>query len=453
MTENPIPLAPPIPLGAKLSLRVTSPDDADPRQCDVSLPFAVIGRSSHADVQLAGSQVSYRHAYLQALPDGVFCVDLGSKAGLYWGKRRREFGWMKPDEPLRVGPFRVALASAADLAGQSAAPSKKPEIPLKVDPQTLQRGLHYVLCVQNGSGPLVRAPVSRTLTLIGRWNACSLCLPSHSVSRVHCSLVQTPEGLWVVDLLGRGGTLVNDEVTRYARLQHGDLLRIGRYSIRVVQEEAVAPAPPAPARPAASKRKKSAAPAKTAPQESPAPAAAAPQESPTPAVAVQEPAVAAAAVAAAVEPAAVVPVAVKPIEAIAPDADAPQEAETDQSAFEWMGTLFHIERETDTLIVIPEITSAFRYAKLQAEANALRRKLDDPSIHNLVVDLQGLGYIGSEVIGVIVSLARKTTDRGGTAVLCRASHNVKEMLQNMGLLRLWDHYDSRDDALRAASKS
>jgi len=439
MTENPTPLASPTSLGAKLSLRVTSSDEVDLRQCDVSLPFAVVGRSSHADVRLVGSQVSYRHAYLQTLPDGVFCVDLGSKAGLYWGKRRREFGWMKPDEPLRIGPFRVALAPAGDPAGQPAAPPKKPEIPLKVDPQTLQRGPHFVLRVQNGSGPLVRAPVSRTLTLIGRWNACSLCLPSHSVSRVHCSLVQTPEGLWVVDLLGRGGTLVNDEVTRYARLQHGDLLRIGRYSIRVVQEEAVAPAPSAPARPTASTRKKSSALSKTAPQETPAPAATAKEETPAPPVAVQEPAGAAAAA--------------EPIAGATSDEAAPHEAATEHSAFEWMGTLFHIERETDTLIVIPEITSGFRYAKLQAEANALRRKLDDPVIHNLVVDLQGLGYIGSEVIGVVVSLARKTTDRGGTAVLCRASHNVKEVLQNMGLLRLWQHFDSRDDALSAVSKS
>ena len=39
-----------------------------------------------------------------------------------------------------------------------------------------------------------------------------------SVSRVHCSLVRTPGGVWVVDLHGQGGTKIKGHSVEYARL-------------------------------------------------------------------------------------------------------------------------------------------------------------------------------------------------------------------------------------------
>ena len=79
--------------------------------------------------------------------------------------------------------------------------------------------------------------------------------------------------------------------------------------------------------------------------------------------------------------------------------------------------------------------------------------LEEHSCHNLVVDLQGLDYIGSEVIGVVIGLARRVTDRGGKAALCRASANVREVMQTMGLLRLWPHFESRNEAMNEVSKT
>ena len=53
------------------------------------------------------------------------------------------------------------------------------------------------------------------------------------VSPIHCALLQTPAGLWVVDLLGRQGIAVNGTAVRWARLEDADELRIGPFLIRV----------------------------------------------------------------------------------------------------------------------------------------------------------------------------------------------------------------------------
>jgi hypothetical protein len=54
-----------------------------------------------------------------------------------------------------------------------------------------------------------------------------------AVSRFHCSLLRTVAGAWVIDLLGRGGIVVNGRRVRAARLEQGDLLQVGPFLMRI----------------------------------------------------------------------------------------------------------------------------------------------------------------------------------------------------------------------------
>jgi anti-anti-sigma factor len=116
----------------------------------------------------------------------------------------------------------------------------------------------------------------------------------------------------------------------------------------------------------------------------------------------------------------------------------------------WRQPLFTVEHVGRTLIIMPTIRSGmFRYAQLQTEANALRRELDHTSIGGLILDLHALDYLGSEVIGAVVALARKVEDVGGRAVLCRAAPQLSDALTKMGLHRLWKLFSTREEALAA----
>jgi len=75
--------------------------------------------------------------------------------------------------------------------------------------------------------------MNRVMSLIGSAGGCKFRLADPSVAPFHCSLLRSPLGLWVVDLLGPDGIGVNDTLVRYALLADNDVLKVGRYRVRI----------------------------------------------------------------------------------------------------------------------------------------------------------------------------------------------------------------------------
>lgn len=70
--------------------------------------------------------------------------------------------------------------------------------------------------------------------IIGRDDGCDMKIASSLVSRKHCSLRSTPEGIVVTDLGSQNGTHVNDvAITEPTLLKEGDYLRIGAIQLSV----------------------------------------------------------------------------------------------------------------------------------------------------------------------------------------------------------------------------
>lgn len=75
--------------------------------------------------------------------------------------------------------------------------------------------------------------LSRVLTLLGRTPECRLRFLDPEISKFHCSLLRTPSGVWVIDLLSRTGIRLNGILVRWALLENGDQLQIGPHLIQV----------------------------------------------------------------------------------------------------------------------------------------------------------------------------------------------------------------------------
>ena len=100
--------------------------------------------------------------------------------------------------------------------------------------------------------------------------------------------------------------------------------------------------------------------------------------------------------------------------------------------------------------MIPQVEgSGFRYQQLHIEANSLQRKFEMKQFSNLVVDLSNLNYFGSELIGVLIRLARTATNGSGLAAMCGPSPKMLEVLDGMRLRKLWPIFASRDEAIEA----
>jgi len=64
--------------------------------------------------------------------------------------------------------------------------------------------------------------------IVGRDEECHMRIASSLISRKHCTLKGTPQGVWVRDLESQNGTYVNDvAITEPYLMKPGDVLRIG----------------------------------------------------------------------------------------------------------------------------------------------------------------------------------------------------------------------------------
>jgi pSer/pThr/pTyr-binding forkhead associated (FHA) protein len=99
------------------------------------------------------------------------------------------------------------------------------------------------LIIRSGKhqGKKLVLPASRVL--IGRDASCQIRLASTDVSRQHCSLRVSPEGIYVRDLGSRNGTHVNETlIATETLLSPGDMLRIGPILLQVPKKKEPQPA-------------------------------------------------------------------------------------------------------------------------------------------------------------------------------------------------------------------
>ncbi len=225
-------------IGAQTPVKVAvwHRDTPDPRPHVLLNPYGVIGRSPNCDIRLRDSQVSFRHAYLQMIGGRLFCADLGSRSGTRWSDQRHRAGWLMPNDQVLIGPYHLQLNDETPLDGVGTT-----QVPADFDPLAIYDG-------QLGKLPDVRLeflnaaddvdlPLRRMLTFAGSARGCKLRFEGDRISRVHCSLLLTPSGLWIIDLLGKGGTKVNGSLIRSDRLNDGDIVKIGQFQMRVHYED------------------------------------------------------------------------------------------------------------------------------------------------------------------------------------------------------------------------
>jgi pSer/pThr/pTyr-binding forkhead associated (FHA) protein len=200
-----------------LTLIVEDPDRHKEQRYVLPKPFALIGRDALMDVPLDDPHISRRHAYLQLVANQAYCVDLGSRIGTH--QETRPNG--KQDEgstlAIRIGPYR--LRRWESLPGPAPfAVGTIPDVTLEFD---------------NEAGREAKWRITQPLELVGSSPDCQLRLIDASVARIHCSLVRTPLGVWVVDLFGRGGVHVNGKKVRCGLLADADQLQVGSVIMQV----------------------------------------------------------------------------------------------------------------------------------------------------------------------------------------------------------------------------
>lgn len=191
-------------------------------------PFFVIGRSANCDLVIPDPTASFRHIYVQLISGRWFFLNLAKISGTMSGKGQPESGWFDVGCQLNVGSYvltRVEMGRPA--TGRAITVSEaQPTADLP----------HFTLEIINGKADSREPPSIQfcaPITLIGASPQCELFLNDGSVSKVHACLVLTTHGMWVIDLLGRGGVLVDGRPAEWKQVHDGTILQIGRFQLRI----------------------------------------------------------------------------------------------------------------------------------------------------------------------------------------------------------------------------
>jgi FHA domain len=562
-------------------LAVSGPDEPEPMLLAVNGPLALIGREESCVCRLNHPDISRRHAYLQAIYGRIFCVDLGSRTGTHWGDAARKSGWLDPDSPIRVGPYQIQVIDSIGL-GRPSTPFPENFSPL--DPYAGQLGTlpRVEIEILNGSVPSAEMTISRLITLVGSSPRCKLRLQHPSVAKVDCSLLWLADGLWVVDLSGRGHVRLRGKVLRCARLENEQTLRLGRFHLKVHYLSGTLPV--ASPHESGSSLQIPGLGRETAPtlsgsdedeppsQESAATLGHSPGNEDSAATARERHKLAAerkavkareraldareaklseaqgrlasewehlhvdraayealaadlvrrqeelaaclrrlaedsealgrhrvelahqagelaefkqrlafewhnlaaerdarfsgqleASVAGVNEPVAAPGTSAWFPDAVPPTEDAPDDSDPEAdgaaalhaASFDPLESVRHnkvflADRMGTTLVVVPlGDASEFHYGDVHVESNKVRRLLEGGAFQNLLVDLGNSPVYSAVTINVVVALSRIASNRGGRAVLCRASEKTRSLLQTMKLLDVWPLFENREDALEA----
>jgi pSer/pThr/pTyr-binding forkhead associated (FHA) protein len=223
-----------------LELSATGPGGQSAGRLLVPQPFALIGRDPANDLCLDDPQVSQRHAYVQVISGRIFCVDLGSRTGLRCAGMPGPSGWLDAGQTLEIGPFALRLAKSPSEANAPGSPAFLGN-PLEARAADYFQLPQATLEFANGLTRQSRWRLNRALTLVGRAPGCKLQLADVSVSRFHCAILGAPDSVWVIDLLGKDGTRVNGKRVRFARLDNGDRVQIGKFVVRLWHDRQTQP--------------------------------------------------------------------------------------------------------------------------------------------------------------------------------------------------------------------
>ena len=79
--------------------------------------------------------------------------------------------------------------------------------------------------------------LTKTITVLGRDEACDIILASRSVGPVHAAIVRSANTAFVCDLGAESGSIIGERRVRWARLSDGQELVLGRFRFRIELDE------------------------------------------------------------------------------------------------------------------------------------------------------------------------------------------------------------------------
>jgi FHA domain len=200
-------------------------------------PNILVGRHPAAELRIEHPEIGQRHLYLQMLDGRLFGIALPEAKTASWPGMTKKSGWIAAQDSICFGPFTLHAIDGLNSQPQTTATANPlASVPNGVPPLWFEH--------RYSRDKTFRGVLNRSLSFVGNSEFCKFRIRSERVSSIHCVLVRGAEGVWAVDLGGRGGIVLNDNAAAVALLKEGDIFQIGGIPFNIHYEGALpGPAP------------------------------------------------------------------------------------------------------------------------------------------------------------------------------------------------------------------
>ncbi len=131
----------------------------------------------------------------------LFAFDLGSTGGLRWGEIPRAVGWVNRGQLLRIGRYTIRLVGG-DREGGDSIVEPAPTSLRYVSRLSLPGvAVEFRIASQGKQAGRQREELDQVLVLCGRSDRCRIRFDGHPAAKVTCTLIRTPKGLWMTNVL------------------------------------------------------------------------------------------------------------------------------------------------------------------------------------------------------------------------------------------------------------
>jgi hypothetical protein len=217
------------------------PTTSEVRSRDVEKPVLVVGHDPAADLVLDDPSVEPYQAFLQVIDGRLFAFDLGNTSGLRWGEIPRAAGWVNRGQPIRIGRHTIRLVGGDREGGESIvepAPTSSRYVSRLSLPGV---ALEFRVAGAGKPSGARRDVLDHVLVLGGRSERCRIQFEGPHAAKFTCTLIRTPKGLWMTNVLPTEGATVNGSFCRFVRLEDDDVVQLGHINMRIMYNATAKP--------------------------------------------------------------------------------------------------------------------------------------------------------------------------------------------------------------------
>ena len=218
---------------ANFYVRIAYQDEWEEKVYPLSAAPMRVGRMATADIVLDRPEryVSKQHCEIVLKEGRVLLRDLGSTNGTIMGGEKlpaNVFHEWQPDVEITLGPFKLALKSRQEL---ESVPSPPAEAASRAP--TTKVHIYFHLVCEDATPNRIPLVGDRPI-VVGRLSDCEMVINHPHVSKRHCRIQVSEDGIEIVDLRSTNGThLLNQRLPAHVPVpwKGDDKITIGQFTI------------------------------------------------------------------------------------------------------------------------------------------------------------------------------------------------------------------------------